>query len=393
MGQVRAGEICLAQRGRVHHDPRPLLHPGLHLHLPLVRDGLLPRLDLAEKRRGRRLGGEHLAVGPVVREAVSAFGRADQGAAGLDDCGARGHPLHRLVQVLVEGKAGVRRDDDVELVLDRRHREELCRTTGGGVSREQVAGEDLDDALLAVEQHVEHEVDAGRGRNRADGVVHRVADGDAPRRVRIADPPRVVEHQGGLEAGEAGRIQLRAAAEPGEEVRLDEAGRDAHIRIDPLLVEPHRNVEDLAAPAQRRVVARVVVHDAHTLDHVGAEHRDDLVGRVRTVSAGGDEHDDVVGVDDPLELVEHGRDHHVPRLRSGAVTHRDRDGLSGLHALSERCADGRAAERREHGRTFVRDRVHLPRRHDDRAIGGHVDLHAGLPVRETHLHESRCRRR
>ena len=59
------------------------------------------------------------------------------------------------------------------------------------------------------------------------------------------------------------------------------------------------------------------------------------------MGAGGDEHDDVVGPDDGLQLVEQRRDHQVPRLRPGAVAHGDGDGLPGSDALAQRRADGR----------------------------------------------------
>ena len=108
------------------------------------------------------------------------------------------------------------------------------------------------------------------------------------------------------------------------------------------------------------------------------------------MGAGGDEHHDVARVDDALELVEHRGDHHVPRLRASAVAHRDRDRLPGPDALAERWPDGRPPQRTEHRGALVGHGVHLPRRDHDGAIGGHVDLHAGLAVRESNLHGSRC---
>ena len=206
----------------------------------------------------------------------------------------------------------------------------------------------------------------------------------------IADAPRVVEHERRLEASQPGRVQLRPAAETCEEVRLDESSGDPDVGIDPFAVEPDRDVEHLTAPAKAGVVARVVVHDSHSPEYLGSQHRLELIGRVAAVGAGRDQHDDVARVGDALELVEHRGDHHMPRLRASAVAHRDRDRLPGPDALAERWPDGRSPQRTEHRGALVGDGVHLPRRDDDGAIGRHVDLHSGLAVREPNLHGSRC---
>ncbi len=176
--------------------------------------------------------------------------------------------------------------------------------------------------------------------------------------VAFASPmrQRVVEHESRLEPRETGSVQLRAAAEPGEEVRLDETGRDADVRVDPLTVEPHRNVHHLSAVAQRALVASVVVHDSHPLAHLSTEHRLELGGRVAPMGPGGDEHDDVVGVGDALELVEHRWDHEVPGLRSGAVAHRDRDRLARTHTSHEGARPPSAAATRRAARPARRAR-------------------------------------
>ncbi len=119
-----------------------------------------------------------------------------------------------------------------------------------------------------VEEHVDGEVDAGRGGDRADGVVDRVPLDDAPGRLRVADPPGVVERERRLEPGQARRDHLRTAAEPGEEVRLHEAGRDPQVRLDPLPGEEDRHVVDHAEVDQARPVARVVVDDPPGVEHV-----------------------------------------------------------------------------------------------------------------------------
>ena len=110
--------------------------------------------------------------------------------------------------------------------------------------REDLAAERPRDPLLVVEEDVEREVDPGRRGDRPDGVVDGVALDDAPGRARVADPAGVVQLERRLEPGEARRDHLRAAAEAGEEVRLDEAGRDPEVRLDPLAVQGDGDVAD-----------------------------------------------------------------------------------------------------------------------------------------------------
>ena len=169
--------------------------------------------------------------------------------------GRRRHPLHRLVQVLVEREAGVGRDDDVEGAWHGAHRRPPGPSQAAACIGEQLAAERRDDALLAVEHDVEREVDAGRRGDRADVVVHRVAVGDAPGGARVADARGVVQHEHRLQPGEPGRGQLRAAGEPGEEVRLDEAGGDADVGVDPVPVEPHRHLVAVRRRSRRSIAA------------------------------------------------------------------------------------------------------------------------------------------
>ena len=142
-----------------------------------------------------------------------------------------------------------------------------------------------------------------RGRRRAPGcptVTPQVASGSPMRR-------GVVQCQHRLQAGEAGRDQLRAAAEAGEEVRLDEAGGDAHVGVDPLPVQPDRarRRPSLPDPAQAVLVAGVVVDHPDPVEHVSAPSMASQLGvRVAAVGAGGHEQHDVLGPDEAVQLVE-----------------------------------------------------------------------------------------
>ena len=129
-------------------------------------------------------------------------------------------------------------------------------------------------------------------------------------------------------------------------MRFDEARCDAHVGRAPFAVQPHRDVRaEPAAPGDGVAGAGVVVDDPDGVDDGIAEHGPQLGVGVRPVGAGGDEHHDVVEIDDAVELVEQGGDHQVPRLRAGDVAGRDRHGLPALHPLAQRWSGHRRAQR------------------------------------------------
>jgi hypothetical protein len=82
-----------------------------------------------------------------------------------------------------------------------------------------------------------------------------------------------VQGEYGVQPGETRCDKLRTAAEPGEEMWLDEAGRDPDVGLDPVPVQPHgHTVAVRAAPNQRCFVPRIVVHDRHGVDELIAQH-------------------------------------------------------------------------------------------------------------------------
>jgi hypothetical protein len=130
----------------------------LDLDLPLVGDRLRPRADVVEEGLRRRRVLELAPIGPVIGEAVAALCRADDGSSRLHDLRGRGHPLDGLVEVLIEGEARVRREDDVERLGDQPHRGSLRRRARSAVGGVQVAAVCTDEPLLGVDDHVEREV-------------------------------------------------------------------------------------------------------------------------------------------------------------------------------------------------------------------------------------------
>ena len=141
-----------------------------------------------------------------------------------------------------------------------------------------LAGERTRDLLGVVEEDVEREVHSGRSGDGTDGVMDGVAVDHAPGRPWVADPARVVKREGRLQTGQARRDHLRAAAEAGEEMRLDETRRDPEVCVDPLSGERERDVTDHPEVHQARRIARVVVEDPPCAQDLVAEHRPALLG-------------------------------------------------------------------------------------------------------------------
>jgi hypothetical protein len=130
-----------------------------------------------------------------------------------------------------------------------------------------------------------------------------------------------------------------------------------------------------------------VVDDPHPLHDLVAEHRADLRVGVAAVGAGGDEDHDI-GVRD-AELLEHGGDHLVARLRTGAVAHRDRDlGAARGQLAQRRAAHGLLQRPAQHVRLIRRARVVRGLDHG-RPLLRELDLEPARSIRQPHLHVPR----
>ncbi len=187
-----------------------------------------------------------------------------------------------------------------------------------------------------------------------------------------------------------GAASFGPAAEAGEEVGLDEAGGDAHVGVEPQVVQPHRHVAgEPAEPAEAGVVAGVVVDHPDGGEHVTTEHVLQLGRGVAPMGAGGDEHDDAIEPDHGLQHVEQRRDHQVPRLGPGAVAHRDGDGLPGSDALVQRRADVGGPQRPGQRGPLVGHGLELAGPDDGGGSVGDVDGHPRLAVGEVDPHAGR----
>ena len=175
---------------------------------------------------------------------------------GLHDLRRGRHPLHRLVEVLVEREARVGRHDDVERAASTGAHRQLARDRDAGRGVHRRTGRRRRPATIRCSPS---RITSSAKSTPVAAAIARTSSctglpSSTPQVARgCADPRRVVQRQHRLEPGQARRDQLRAAAEAGEEVRLDEAGRDPDVGLDPAPVQPDRHAgAERARPRRAR---------------------------------------------------------------------------------------------------------------------------------------------
>ena len=161
-----------------------------------------------------------------------------------------------------------------------------------------------------------------------------------------------------------GAMTFLPARVAGHEVRLDETGGDAQLRLDEAAVELHRRAPPggHAEIDVRRVVPREVILDAHRVEHPGvADDFGQLRALVRPMQAGRDQHGDA--------LARHpGREHaldqrpqeQVIRDRPRDVADQDAGALATAHQRAVRRRPDRARQRVAHGRLRIGQLRHRP---------------------------------
>ena len=247
---------------------------------------------------------------------------------------------------------------------------------------EKFASKGSHNLVTAIEHHVASKMDPGGPGDRPDVVVNRVALDHPPGGQGAADPPRVMEDQGRLEARQPGSDELWATGKTGEEMGLDEAGSYAYVCVDPLPVEldghpvTHRPQVDEAGH-----VASVVVHHAHFGEKFRAEHSLQLGRRVATVGAGGDQDNDVIQVHCPGDLLQDRREHRATRLRPRAVAHGDSDSCPGRNDVTKGWPFHRGPQCVSNGTQLV-GHTGAVLRCDERGAGGKLDSELRTPISE-----------
>ena len=195
------------------------------------------------------------------------------------------------------------------------------------------------------------------------------------------------KHEHRVETRESRGDHLRSAAEAGEEVRLDEAGGDLDIGIDPRTIQVHRNIgRGRADVGERGSIAAVVVDHPIAAGDVRAEHLLQLGGSVGAVRPGRDQNGDVVRRDIG-HLLEQRRQHLLPRLRAGDVADRNRDRLSPPEELPERRAAERRADRGQQRGARISDGGSEDRLDDDDPLLREIHLEPVDAIIQTHAHD------
>ena len=165
----------------------------------------------------------------------------------------------------------------------------------GEMARDDLAEIDVDEIAVVVDHGVERVDLAQHPHDLELLLVQRIAGEVALDRERVFHEARAVERADRVRVRDARRDHLAAARVARHEMRLDEPGRDAHVGFDEAAVEldrraPRRREAEIDV---RRIVARVVVLDAHRFeDPRVADDLGELLAFVRPMQARGDEHGD-----------------------------------------------------------------------------------------------------
>ncbi len=354
-----------------------------HLGLPPVELRAVPGVDQVVGTPGSR---QDLGEGAVARDAVDALGRHHDGPAVAHDALGRGHALDRLVQIAVQRVAAIGRDHDVEGGIHVLGGRGAGPGAGGIVGHLERSGEDGRDLAGPVDGHVDREVRWGEPHRRPDEVVDRIplpGDEGGP---GVGDTARVVRFEDRRGGGQSGTHRLGPSAEAGEEVRLDEAGDDADVRLDVVAQQLDRHAVDLT---DRHVIGavRIVVDDGVAGHDVGSHQFFELRGGGLAVAPGGAQQGDGrIGNPAPLQVAQQRRQHRPVGHGPGQVGKDHDDPRRAARQPGQRRTGQGLVQGLAHGSGFVGQSGELGRQ-DDRRVIGDFDREAGAPVGQRDQHE------
>ena len=216
-------------------------------------------------------------------------------------------------------------------------------------------------------------------------LVQRIADKVALHRKRILHKAGRVEGTDRFVMRHARCDHLPAAGPAGHEVRLDQTGGDAQLRLHETAVDPDRRAARRGAPEidMHRVVARVMVLDPHVGHHPRiANQLGEFLALVRAMQAGGDQDRDGTERDAGGHHGLHHRPQEQPvRHRARDVADEDAGTLSGPCQLRQRGGADRPGERGRDGAAWVRQFRHLTLA-DDRGTGAGRDRDRQMALAE-----------
>ena len=322
----------------------------------------------------------------MVGDAVPTLGGADYGAAGFDDLGGSGEALYGLVQVQVERVAAVGGDHYVERLGCGAHGDAAGELAGVGVLGEEFPGMDAGDAVLVIHGYVYPEADTRVTGDLANGIVYRVALGDGPGGVVVADEGGGMELHYGLDARETRGDHFRAAAESGEEMGLDEAKGYADVGVQPASVEQNGCAVDGWGGGDKGLgIEGVVADDGIVVDNVGAEHALQFIAGVGPVSASGDK-DSYPFVGDVIQLTKQYRKNFGSGYGSGDVADGNSDAIVFVGDGTERKRVDGIAERVEDGGPGVGEGWGVVGFNDRSSVGGQLYGQPGRAVCQFNSH-------
>ena len=130
------------------------LHERLNLCLPLFRADESRRGKHSQNFLYRACAAQQVVKWAAAGHAFAALSGEDQCTALLQHTGAGAHALDTLIQVEIQRVAAVRRDDDVERLLNTLHGRVFDKRAAALVRLDDVAGEHIRDVALLVEGDV-----------------------------------------------------------------------------------------------------------------------------------------------------------------------------------------------------------------------------------------------
>ena len=222
----------------------------------------------------------------MVGDTVRAFGGADDGSPLAYDLGGGAETFHSLIQILIQGIAGVGGNDNIKRLINGIHGAFFDELAADAMSLDHVTGKDVGDFLIAVEGHIQHKMRFGHQAVLRCRILEDVALDEAPGAVGVTDHLGIVKIKYRLNPGNARLDSFGTAGKSGEKVGFDKAGDDFEGGVDIGLVEKYiRALRVSAHMHQFFIIKGVVVFDGDGVNHFLTQHENQFVPGVGPVGA------------------------------------------------------------------------------------------------------------
>jgi hypothetical protein len=320
------------------------------------------------------------------RRTFAAFAGENDGAAVCDDTCRGAHAFHALVKIHVKGIAAVRSDDDIEGLLHLLHGRFADEFVASAVGFDEIARENAGDLAGFVEGDVQQKAGADAQGDIANFLPDRIANRNSKCRSRIANVAGVVIRHNRLQPGTTGHDPLRTAAEPGEEMRLDKAGDDAHIGLGEMLVDQGRcAVVHHPELLHGLRIFRLVIDHSVILDDFRREHFLQLFNSVRSMRAKLVQKRDLFARDE-AEIVEKPGDEPIIRRGARNVREGDTDLRARRDPITQRLGGNRSFKSAKDGLLLVRQARSVQGLDDSGDLVRQINGEVALSVSQLYLH-------